>query len=73
MLAASPLPDVAIAWIHEDAADGFVRQYEQLMRSAITRFCCGTISFEECKASLPPFVTATHAIDRLYAVLRCQV
>jgi hypothetical protein len=73
MLASSPLPDLAIAWIHEDAADGFVPQYEQLMRSAITRFCCGAISIEECKASLPPFVTATHAIDRLYAVLGCRV
>jgi hypothetical protein len=68
----SPLPDVAMSWISDDQPGGINPQVEFFIRSIICRFCDSLMSFEECKSALTPFLTTTHAIDRLYMILHCQ-
>jgi hypothetical protein len=61
-----------MAWLAADQITPIIPPTEAFIRSVITQFCHDTLSIDDCKSMLSPYIIRTGAIDRLNAILRCH-
>jgi hypothetical protein len=60
-----------MSWILKHEVNLITPECEAFIRSVINNVCSQTISLNQCKTSLTPFLTTSGPLDRFFAILSC--